>query len=173
MGQWARDTVPTETVTRALLQAVHVGAWALCYGALTYTYYRLNGQMRRFVRSDDEYEAFAAATASGLHWWIFATTALAAATGVTLAIWKSPRPAPDIVVVSILLGVKTVFLFALIAVQCYVIRVMWPRRARASRDARPTERRRFFRAAFLMGFLLVAQFVLGALLHAVTDHAAF
>ena len=165
--------MPTETVTRALLQAVHVGAWALCYGAITYTYYRLNGQMRRFVRSDDEYEGFAAGTANGLHWWIFGTTAVAAATGVPLAIWKSPRPAPETVVVSMLLGVKTVFLFALIAAQSYVTWVMWPRRAGAARNTLPSHRRRFFWVAFLMGFLLVAQLVLGALLRAVTDHAAF
>jgi hypothetical protein len=160
-------------VTRALLQAVHVGAWALCYGAITYTYYRLNGQMRCFVRSDDEYEGFAAATANGLHWWILGTTALAGATGVTLAIWTPAPPAPDIVVLPILLGVKTVFLFALIAVQFHVSRVMWPRRARAPRNTWPSERRRFFWVAYLMGFLLIAQLVLGALVRAVTDHAAF
>lgn len=153
------------------MHALHVWAWALCYGAITYTHFRLNVQMRRFARSDDEYEGFAAATADGLHWWTFGTTALAAATGVTLAIWKPPLRAAHDVPWSIFVSAKTVFLFALIAVQSYVSWVMWPRRARAARQTWPSERRRFYWAAFLMGFLLIAQLVLGALTHATTAYA--
>ena len=121
-------------MTRALLQVLHVGAWALCYGAITYTYFRLNAQMRRFARSDDEYEAFAAATADGLQWWTFGSTALAAATGVGLTLWKPPLPAARVVSWSILVGGKTVLLFALIAVQSYISLVMWPRRGTLDRN---------------------------------------
>jgi hypothetical protein len=151
-------------VTRALLHALHVGAWALCYGAITYTYFRLNVQMRRFARSDDEYEGFAAATADGLQWWTFGSAALAAVTGVGLALWKPPLPAARVVSWSILVGVKTVLLVALIAVQSYISLVMWPRRAHAPRASWPSERRWFYRAAFLMGFLLLCELVIGAVM---------
>lgn len=155
-------------MTRALLQAVHVLAWALCYGAITYTYFRMNPLMRRFTRTVDEYEASVAATLGGLHRWTFGTLALAGVTGAALALWAPGLPAGAESPAAALVAVKAALLPVMLAVQGYTSLVMWPRRARAGRAERPSEQRRFFRVAAVMGWLLLAQLVLGALAHGST-----
>lgn len=152
------------------MHALHVWAWALCYGAITYTYFRLNRQMLGFARSDEEYEAFVAVTFNGLRWWTFGSIALAAVTGAALAVWRPGPAAATRDAWWALLSLKTAILFALTSVQAYMSWVMWPRRARTPREAWPSERRRFFRGAFFMGFLLLCEIVIGAIARfAITD----
>jgi hypothetical protein len=146
-------------VTRALIQAIHVWAWAIGYGAITYTYYRLNQVMRQFTRSDDEYETYAMATLGRLHGWTFGALALAGVTGAKTS-WST------------LMAIKTAVLAVMIGVQAYVTWVMQPRRARAPRAASRAEERRFFRAALVMGLLSLVELVLGALAHLPTPHAS-
>ncbi len=158
-------------MTRVLLQAMHVWAWALVYGAITYTYYRLHQQMRELTHTDEEYEVFVNETAPGLHRWTFAALTRAGATGAGLAWSALPLPT-DAGWWRGLVAVKTGLLLVMIAVQAYVSRVMWPRRTRAPRTEWPAERRRFFNAALVLGFLSLVQLVLGALTHVARVHAA-
>jgi putative copper export protein len=158
-------------VTRALVQAIHVWAWAIGYGAITYTYYRLNQVMRQFTRSDDEYETYAMATLGRLHGWTFGALALAGVTGAMLALPTPAASARAGTSWSMLMAIKTAVLVVMIGVQAYVTWVMQPRRARAPRAASRAEERRFFRAALVLGFLFLVELVLGALTHLPTPHA--
>jgi hypothetical protein len=161
-----------DVVTRALVHALHVWAWALCYGAISYTYFRLNQQMRGFVRSEQEYEASAAAAGKGLLWWTFGSIALAALTGAALAFWWPGGTQATRDVWWTLLGFKTAILVVLTAVPAYMGCVMWPRRAHAPRESWPSERRRFFWGAFFMGFLLLCELTAGAIAHVGIGHAS-
>ena len=96
---------------RTIAHAVHVAAWALAYGSLTYTYYRLNEQMRHLTQSDDEYESFAAAASGGLHWWLFGSLALAGVTGLAQTMWRPRGDMPG--AWWALVAVKTLLLFGL------------------------------------------------------------
>lgn len=159
--------MPTEeAVTLALLQATHLAGWAFAYGALTYTYYRLNAQMLQFA--GDGFEAFADATSDSLHRWVLGSLAVAGLSGAALA---AATPGARTGTWWLLVALKTAILGALLLVQALVARRMWPRRRRAAQDQWPVERRRFFRAALLTSFLLLCQLVLGSLAHAVA-HAS-
>jgi hypothetical protein len=123
-------------------------------------------QMRRFF-TEDGYEEFAVAAATGLRWWIFGTIAMAGVTGSMLVIW---RPRSDMLAAWwMLVGAKAVLMVALAAVYAYVSCVMWPRRLVATVANRPRQQRTFFRVAFFIGFLLLCQLVLGAFAHVVAD----
>jgi hypothetical protein len=152
-------------VALALLHATHLAAWACAYGAITYTYYRLNAQMEQFA--GDGYEAFADATSGGLHRWMLGSLVVAAASGAASV--ATTQPPVRTGWWWLIVGVKAAILAALLLVQAYVATRMWPRRRRAPRAQWPAERRRFFRAAFLTGFLLLCQLALGSLAHAVAD----
>jgi hypothetical protein len=148
-------------MTMTPVLALHLAAWAACYGALTYTYFRLNTQMQGLVGAGAEYEAFAAETGRGLDRWVAGTLWLAALTGAALAVAGAPADrAPGWWA---LMAAKAAALVALIALQLWISRVMWPRR-RAGGDA-AAERRRFYGATFAMGFLLLVQLVLGTIAH--------
>jgi hypothetical protein len=148
---------------RWLVQGAHLCAWAACYGSLTYTYFRLNGQMLRFTPTVGEYESFAAATSPGLERWMAGSLGVAAVTGVTLAAWS--MPAVSDARWWWLMAVKGTSLAALAFQLVWMRRVMWPRRQRAAGGASAAEQRRFYRFTFAMGFFLLVQLVAGTLAH--------
>lgn len=153
-------------MTRTVLHALHAGAWACCYGALTYTYFRLNDQMRRFTSGEASYEAFAGATAQGLHRWLMGALIVAGTTGALLLLWAPARA--DSSPWWGLVGVKVAVLVALSGMQVWLTAVLWPRRRAAKADA-AAEQRRFYRFTFLMGFFLLVQLTLGTLLPMVRE----
>jgi Na+/proline symporter len=153
------------SVALAVLHASHIAAWAFAYGAITYTYYRLNAQMETFA--GDGYEAFADATAAGLHRWILGALVVAALSGAA-----SVAVAPPLVRTTwwwLIVGAKAAILGLLLLVQAHVAMRMWPRRRRAPRRQWQAERRHFFRAALLTSFLLLCQLALGSLAQVVGD----
>lgn len=151
-------------MTRGLLHAAHIWIWALYYGPISYNYYMLYPRMQReFFESEARYEEFAVASAMGLRWWIFGAIAMAGVTGLLLVIWP-PRPEMP-PAWWMLVGAKTVLMTVLAILYAYVSWVMWPRRVFAPPAERPRLQRQFFRIAFLIGFLLLCQLILGALAH--------
>lgn len=166
MSQGARDSRHRgPTVTRVLVHAIHVGAWAICYGAITYTYFRLNKQMRALAATHAEYEEFAAVTAPGLHRWIAGSLAVAAVTGIALVV--APAAEPRGSSWWMLVAAKTAVLVALCGLEVGMRLVMWPRRLQAPPVGSIDEGRRFHRLTFAMGFFLLVQLVLGTLAVAV------
>jgi hypothetical protein len=144
-----------------LVLAAHLCAWAVCYGSLTYTYFRLNGQMQSFTRNEIEYESFASATSQGLERWMAGSLSVAALTGIFLA-WSMTEHAaahwwP--------LAIKGASLAALAFQLAWMRRVMWPGRRRLVAGRSAVEQRRFYRFTFAMGFFLLVQLVAGTVIH--------
>lgn len=145
---------------RLALHLAHVWAWGLYCGSLIYIYARLMPDVRRWLASDDRFEAFSLTTGHGLRWWIFGALVTAGATGAALVLVRPlPDPGP---VWWALIAAKAVLLLATLALYAYVSYVMWPRRVFVALADRPAEQRRFVRTACALMALLVGQLLLGA-----------
>jgi hypothetical protein len=151
-------------IAGVVLHLLHVWTWALYCGSLTYIYFRLFPDLRRWLASDDRFEEFTLVTADGLRWWIFGALIAAGVTGGGLVLLR-PRADPGGLWWA-LVTLKAALFAVTLAVYAYVSFVMWPRRVFVAVSARPAEQRRFFRVALILMACLIGQLVLGALAHA-------
>jgi hypothetical protein len=146
-----------------LLHLLHLWVWALYAGSLIYIYCRLFPDIRRWLGSEERFEAFSLMTADGLRWWIFGALIAAGLTGLGLAVLRSGQGGGT--VWWTLLAAKTVIWVVLLIVYAYVSYVMWPRRVFVATADRPAEQRRFAAVAGVLVVLLMTELVLGAMLH--------
>jgi hypothetical protein len=151
-------------IARLVLHLLHVWTWALYCGSVTYIYFRLFPDLRRWLASDDRFEEFSLVTGDGLRWWIFGALAAAGVTGGGLVLLR-PRAHPSSVWWTFI-ALKAALFVVTLAVYAYVSYVMWPRRVFVSVTERSAEQRRFFRVALILMACLIGQLVLGALAHA-------
>lgn len=154
-----------QVIPSLLLRVVHVWTWALYCGSITYLYFRLFPDMRRWLGSDDRFEEFSLVTGDGLRWWIFGALVAAGVTGGGLVLLR-PR-ADSGSLWWALVALKAALFVVTVAVYAHVSYVMWPRRVFVSIAERPAEQRRFFRVALILMACLIGQLLLGALAHAV------
>ncbi len=143
------------------LHVLHLWVWALYCGGLTYIYFRLVPDIRRWLASEERYEEFSLTTAHGLRWWIFGALITAGITGVGLVLVRQRTDADS--VWWALVCVKAALLLVTVALYAYVSYVMWPRRVFIAVADRPAVQRRFLRVAWLLIALLTSQLLLGAL----------
>lgn len=152
-------------IARFVLHLLHVWTWALYCGSITYIYFRLFPDMRRWLASDDRFEEFSLVTGDKLRWWIFGAVVAAGVTGGGLVLLRSHADPGSLWWA--LVALKAALFVVTLAVYGHVSYIMWPRRVFVSVAERPAEQRRFFRVALILMACLVGQLVLGALAHAV------